>query len=211
MKKKLNKGLLLSLFSLLALTSCGGPTNSGNVNFGSSESEKEEIEENSSENNYVEDEEKEDSEVNNNDNNKEDENEKEEEIPPVDNSPKLMDHIIEVANNVDKTPTFMTELKQNKNQRRSYKDITDSSNHENYEIYLGMNGLTGSNMTSVVGANNFVEQMKQTKEEIITYREAEHDLFMDIRNGKYQKVDGSFADEFFEWQLVLSCGRRYRC
>ena len=41
-----------------------------------------------------------------------------------------MEHIIEVANNVDKTPTFITELKQNKNQRRSYKDITDSSNHE---------------------------------------------------------------------------------
>lgn len=35
------------------------------------------------------------------------------------------------------------------------------------------------------------------KEEIVTYREAEHDLLMDIRNGKYQKADGCFNDDFF--------------
>lgn len=35
-------------------------------------------------------------------------------------------------------------------------------------------------------------------EEIITYREKEHDLLMDIRNGKYQKEDGTFHNEFFE-------------
>ena len=42
------------------------------------------------------------------------------------------------------------------------------------------------------------------KEEIITYREKEHDLLMDIRNGKYldsndQPTDG-FYDLLNEWQ-----------
>lgn len=36
------------------------------------------------------------------------------------------------------------------------------------------------------------------KEEINTYREKEHDLLMDIRNGKYQNEDGTFCTEFFE-------------
>lgn len=36
------------------------------------------------------------------------------------------------------------------------------------------------------------------KEEIITYRESDHDLLMSIRNGEYQKEDGSFRKEFFE-------------
>ena len=36
------------------------------------------------------------------------------------------------------------------------------------------------------------------KQEINTYREKEHDLLMDIRNGKYQKEDGTFQSEFFE-------------
>lgn len=36
------------------------------------------------------------------------------------------------------------------------------------------------------------------KEEIITYREAEHDLLMDIRNGKYQNEDGTFNSAFFD-------------
>lgn len=35
-------------------------------------------------------------------------------------------------------------------------------------------------------------------EEIVTYREKEHCLLMDIRNGKYQKSDGTFHNEFFE-------------
>ena len=37
-----------------------------------------------------------------------------------------------------------------------------------------------------------------TKEEIITYRSEEHDLLMDIRNGKFQKEDGGYRPEFFE-------------
>ena len=37
-----------------------------------------------------------------------------------------------------------------------------------------------------------------TKEEIITYREADHDLLMSIRNGEYQKSDGTYRSEFFE-------------
>lgn len=37
-----------------------------------------------------------------------------------------------------------------------------------------------------------------TKEEIITYREIEHELLMDIRNGKFQKEDGGYRSEFFE-------------
>lgn len=36
------------------------------------------------------------------------------------------------------------------------------------------------------------------KEEIITYREKEHDLLMSIRNGEFQKSDGGYRSEFFE-------------
>ncbi len=36
------------------------------------------------------------------------------------------------------------------------------------------------------------------KEEICTYREAERELLLDIRNGKYQKEDGTYCDEFFQ-------------
>lgn len=36
------------------------------------------------------------------------------------------------------------------------------------------------------------------KEEIITYREKDHDLLMDIRSGVYQKEDGTYRSEFFE-------------
>jgi predicted nucleotidyltransferase len=36
------------------------------------------------------------------------------------------------------------------------------------------------------------------KEEIITYREKDHDLLMDIRSGAYQKEDGTYRSEFFE-------------
>lgn len=36
------------------------------------------------------------------------------------------------------------------------------------------------------------------KEEIITYREADHDLLMSIRNGEYQNEDHTYKPEFFE-------------
>jgi predicted nucleotidyltransferase len=36
------------------------------------------------------------------------------------------------------------------------------------------------------------------KEKIITYREADHDLLMNIRNGNYQKEDGTYYPEFFD-------------
>lgn len=36
------------------------------------------------------------------------------------------------------------------------------------------------------------------KEEIVTYREKDHDLLMDIRSGVYQKEDGTYRSEFFE-------------
>jgi predicted nucleotidyltransferase len=36
------------------------------------------------------------------------------------------------------------------------------------------------------------------KEEIITYREADHDLLMNIRNGAYQNEDSTYKPEFFE-------------
>lgn len=36
------------------------------------------------------------------------------------------------------------------------------------------------------------------KGDIITYREADHDLLMDIRNGKYQQEDGTYRQEFFD-------------
>lgn len=36
------------------------------------------------------------------------------------------------------------------------------------------------------------------KGEIITYREKEHDLLMDIRNGKFLDINGQPIPEFFE-------------
>lgn len=36
------------------------------------------------------------------------------------------------------------------------------------------------------------------KEEIITYREKDHDLLMSIRNGEFQRTDGGYRPEFFE-------------
>lgn len=36
------------------------------------------------------------------------------------------------------------------------------------------------------------------KQEINTYRVKEHELLLDIRNGKYQKEDGTFRSEFYE-------------
>ncbi len=36
------------------------------------------------------------------------------------------------------------------------------------------------------------------KGDIITYREADHDLLMSIRRGDYQREDGTYRDEFFE-------------
>lgn len=44
------------------------------------------------------------------------------------------------------------------------------------------------------------------KEEIITYREADHDLLMSIRNGTYQNEDHTYKPEFFE--LVGSLKKR---
>ena len=35
-------------------------------------------------------------------------------------------------------------------------------------------------------------------EEIVTYREKEHDLLMSIRNGAYQNEDGTYRSEFFD-------------
>ena len=45
------------------------------------------------------------------------------------------------------------------------------------------------------------------KEEIITHREAEHSLLMDIRNGRFQKADGTYSQDFFE--LVADYERRF--
>lgn len=36
------------------------------------------------------------------------------------------------------------------------------------------------------------------KEDIVTYRETEHDLLMDIRNGKFQNEDSTYRQEFFD-------------
>ncbi len=36
------------------------------------------------------------------------------------------------------------------------------------------------------------------KEEIVTFREADHDLLMDIRGGRYQKADHTFSAEFYD-------------
>ena len=42
------------------------------------------------------------------------------------------------------------------------------------------------------------------KEEIITYREKDHDLLMDIRAGKFQQEDGTFDSSFFDLVHDLS-------
>ena len=36
------------------------------------------------------------------------------------------------------------------------------------------------------------------KEEIVTYREKDRELLLDIRNGKFRKEDGIYDDSFFE-------------
>lgn len=36
------------------------------------------------------------------------------------------------------------------------------------------------------------------KQEVRTYRRAEHDLLLSIRRGDYQKSDGAFREEFYE-------------
>ena len=41
------------------------------------------------------------------------------------------------------------------------------------------------------------------KGEIVTYREKEHDMLLDIRRGKYMKEDGTYKKEFFELQEEL--------
>lgn len=45
------------------------------------------------------------------------------------------------------------------------------------------------------------------KEQIITYREAEHDLLMDIRNGKFMNSDEKPTDEF--WELLSDLEERF--
>lgn len=47
------------------------------------------------------------------------------------------------------------------------------------------------------------------REEIITYREEEHDLLMDIRNGKFQNEDGSINPNFFEMVDELDKKMKY--
>ena len=44
------------------------------------------------------------------------------------------------------------------------------------------------------------------REEIITYREKERPMLMDIRNGKYMLEDGTYSDEFFD--MVSNFERR---
>lgn len=47
------------------------------------------------------------------------------------------------------------------------------------------------------------------KEEIVTYREADHDLLMDIRNGKYMNPDGTYQQEFFDMVDALEKRLQY--
>jgi len=46
------------------------------------------------------------------------------------------------------------------------------------------------------------------RQEIITYREKDHDLLMSIRNGDYQNSDGTYRNEFFE--LVDEYEKRFK-
>lgn len=47
------------------------------------------------------------------------------------------------------------------------------------------------------------------KEEIVTYREADHDMLMEIRNGKYMNPDGSYQQEFFDMVDALEKRMQY--
>ena len=47
------------------------------------------------------------------------------------------------------------------------------------------------------------------KEEIVTYREKEHDLLMSIRNGEYQNEDHTFRSEFFDMVTELEQRMKY--
>jgi predicted nucleotidyltransferase len=47
------------------------------------------------------------------------------------------------------------------------------------------------------------------KEEINTYRENDIDMLMDIRNGKYQKEDGTYCKEFFDLVKELESKVKY--
>ena len=47
------------------------------------------------------------------------------------------------------------------------------------------------------------------KEDVITYREEDHDLLMDIRNGKFQHEDGTFDSSFFDLVKELSDKMEY--
>ena len=47
------------------------------------------------------------------------------------------------------------------------------------------------------------------KQEIVTYRETEHELLMDIRNGKYLDSNGKPTDEFYELQHSLDGRMKY--
>ena len=47
------------------------------------------------------------------------------------------------------------------------------------------------------------------KEEIVTYREADHDILMEIRNGKYMNPDGSYQQEFFDMVDALEKRMQY--
>jgi len=47
------------------------------------------------------------------------------------------------------------------------------------------------------------------KEEVVTYREKDHDLLMSIRNGKFQHEDGTFDSSFFDLVHHLSHRMEY--
>lgn len=47
------------------------------------------------------------------------------------------------------------------------------------------------------------------KEEIVTYRESDHDMLMEIRNGKYMNPDGSYQQEFFDMVDALEKRMQY--
>ncbi len=51
------------------------------------------------------------------------------------------------------------------------------------------------------------------REEIVTLREKDHDLLMDIRNGRYQKADHTFSTDFYdllnELERRLDYGAKY--
>ena len=165
--KKVILFLLLIIFSV-SVVSCGTQIENGNTEI--PEDKPEEKPEDK-----PEDEPGEEPEVNPGDKPEEKPEDKPEEKPQ---GISLFSHIDELADNVDETPIFEIKTSDIKTASLSYKsngvntseiDITDPSNNSIYQEYLFADRYYwNEDHTRIFNANNFIEQVKLLKEEIIS-------------------------------------------